>query len=594
MNRKREHNNPYFSFREYLESRFGDPLFRIPVDLGFGCPNRLDGKGGCSFCSEGAGRAQQITGCEDLEMQVKTAMSFARKRYRAKKFMAYFQAYSNTFADIGTMSDLYGKVLSVDNFTAISIGTRPDCLGGDVLEFITSFTEKYEVWVELGIQTIHDKTLSRINRGHSWQDSVAAINALHEHGIKVMAHVILGLPGESIEDMNETASRLSGLPVSAVKIHNLHIVKGTALEREYLKGQVSALNEHEYGKVLIDFLRHLKADMPVDRFITDTPPEDLVAPKWSLSKGQFEEFITYRMKCALVKQGDLFERESPAGEVQADFTPFKINSSMDGSATFWNQDYKEHFHSKRGAYSEAMDRYVIPSCLSDRLNKSGVRLLDICFGLGYNSLAAAQVALSFGGDSLEIDALELDKRSVILAGKQDLVSSDKTGFDWKAALNELAMADRFESGNVSIKLVWGDARSTITELSGKYEVVFLDAFSSQRNSELWTVDFFRRIKNIMSEDGVLLTYSVALPVRGGLLDAGFYVGDVSTKDGERQGTIAALSEEFIKSPIVEEELSLIKNTSRGIPYRDPQGTMTNKDILQNRQSEVVAFKNSHK
>ncbi|MHC4873872.1 MAG: tRNA modification radical SAM protein MnmL/YtqA, partial [Planctomycetota bacterium] len=564
--------------------KYGHPLYRIPIDLGFGCPNRRDSGSGCIFCPEDGARAQQIRQHDDIEMQVLTAVSFAKKRYKAKEFIAYFQAFSNTFADISVQRELYKKVLSLSNFKSVSIGTRPDCLPCETLEFLEELNKDYDLWVELGVQTIHNKTLEVINRGHTWEESLSAVEKLKERGIKTALHVILGLPCETIDDMMKTAEEIAALNIYGIKIHNLHVIKNTELEKEYEKGKVKVLNEHEYADLLIEFLRRIPAGLPVIRLITDTPEEDLVAPVWDLSKGQFEEFLIYQMKCRQVRQGDLFSTENTRVENNS----FKISETSDESITFWSDDYKEHFHAKIGAYSEALSKFIKPSGITDMLARGNVRLLDICFGLGYNAFAAAGQAVDVQSGKLSIDALEMDKR-VVDTAKESVYAEELKELDCRQLLSEIYSNGKYDGGYFNINMHWGDARQTISELKYKYNIVFMDPFSTQRNSELWTIEFIEKIKNVLIDSGVVVTYSSALPVRSAFLKAGFYVGNISAYGNDRAGTIAAMQADIIDEPIGLDELDFIQKTSRGIPYRDPNGILTNKTILQHRQREVELF-----
>ena len=248
---------------------------------------------------------------------------------------------------------------------------------------------------------------------------------------------------------------------------------------------------------------------------------------------------------------------------------------------------------------------MVPGKLKERLARGNVELLDVFFGLGYNSLTAMELAT--GGTTsvsskdgtepvppkLSITALEMDRR-VVGAAAQTIQTLETDSTDWKKTLSDL-----YESGSSrltpqsSILMHWGDARYTINKLRPQtYDLVFLDAFSTQRNSELWTVDFFQKLRAVMKPDAVLLTYCAAIPVRAGLLEAGFYVGETDPVGRQRGGTIAALREEDIEIPLPDHELKMIKKTTRGLPYRDPYGVSTNKEILRNRQERILEAKAS--
>lgn len=578
---------PVNLYREYMIQRYGEPLFRIPVDLGRGCPHREDsGGGGCSFCPEHGARASQIMNRETIEDQVAAAIHFARRRYLARRYMLYFQAFTATRNLDETTRELFERVRSLAAFDAISIGTRPDCLSENTLDFLERWSKTTDLWVELGIQTIHDDTLRQVHRGHDWAASQEAVLRLHERGIHVGVHVILGLPGEGPSHFNATAEALSRLPVEAIKIHNLHVIKGTALAVEYAEHPFPVYEEYAYGEILLRFLRRIPYAWPVIRMTTDTPPDDLVAPLWHMPKGRFIDYVQEQMICREWRQGDLCPGASAPAETAGNQSAPDSVVTGDGSVTLWNPDYKEHYHTQAGARLEAEKKYVEPSGLDQRLQKGPVHLLDICFGLGYNALAACVRAERRKQHPLHITALEIDRRAVRRAAAviQDPVDA---GPSWRARLHALYETGESDTPFSRIRLLLGDARHTIRGMSaGSQDVIFLDAFSTQRNSELWTLDFFRLIRSVMKPDGVLVTYCAALPVRSGLLQAGFIIGETAPVGRQRSGTLACLSPEFISIPVSETERKEIEETTRGLPYRDPYLCRTNRDILRERQRVI--------
>jgi len=596
--------SPYLQYKDYMRERYGEPLFRVPIDFNLGCPNReSDGSGGCTFCNVRGSAAVQTLGAETVEDQMREAIRFARERYGAKKFMAYIQAFSATFG--ARQQPMYLDLLDAFDFTAVSIGTRPDCLTPQAYDFLVELNKHIEVWVELGVQTVHDHTLERVNRGHDWASSERAIKKLHALGIKVAVHAILGLPGETGEDFQQTADTLAALPIDAVKIHNLHIEKGTTLALEHALTPVQTFMEYEFAEHLMDFIRRMPPDIPIMRLTTDTLDEELIAPKWHMAKGQFKDYVIQQMVCREWRQGDLFIGEDVVGE--RDASVLKTVNTEDGSVTFWNEDYKEHYHTPAGARLEAVEKYIVPGNLRARLEQGKVALLDVCFGLGYNSLSAMNIAaegwvrkqpgaVPSKDDTevvpprLSITALEMDRRVVGAAAKSIQAASTDV-FDWKQALQALHDNHACLVPPASCLLHWGDARYTITKLEpNSYDLVFLDAFSTQRNSELWTVEFFRQLKRVMKPDAVLLTYCAAIPVRAGLLEAGFRVGETDPVGRQRGGTIAAMRPEDIAIPLPDHELRMINETTRGLPYRDPYGVWTNKEILRDRQERILQAK----
>jgi radical SAM protein (TIGR01212 family) len=586
-------NKPYLQYKDHMKERYGEPLFRVPIDFNLGCPNReADGSGGCTFCNVRGSAAVQTLGAESVGEQMREAIRFARDRYGAQKYMAYIQAFSATFGE--KQQPLYLDLLDAFDFTAVSIGTRPDCLTLQAYDFLVELNKHIEVWVELGVQTVHDRTLERINRGHGWASSKQAILKLHELGIKAAVHAILGLPGETAKDFQATADTLAALPIDAVKIHNLHIEKGTTLALEHALTPLPVFMEHEFAEHLMDFIRRMPPNIPIMRLTTDTLDEELVAPKWHMAKGQFKDYVIQQMVCREWRQGDLFERgRTGDGENGGILTPVQTD---DGSLTFWNPEYKEHYHTPAGARLEAEEKYVVPGKLRERLQRQDVALLDICFGLGYNSLTAMNIAAqgirqeALGKSELNVTALEMDRR-VVGAAARTIQTADSDCFDWKHALHDLYANHSCLVPSASCLLHIGDARYTTAQLQPEsFDLVFLDAFSTQRNSELWTVDFFRKLRAVMQPDAVLLTYCAAIPVRAGLMEAGFFVGETDPVGRQRGGTIAAVREEDIEIPLPDHEIEMIHETTRGLPYRDPHGVWTNKEILRDRQERILKQK----
>jgi radical SAM superfamily enzyme len=321
---------PFVTYKQAMIDRYGAPLYRVPVDLGLSCPHRRpDGGGGCAFCPPHGSRAVQTRSAGSIEDQIHGGVAFAESRYGARKFMAYLQAFTATFAPVDEQRALFGRVLSAFPFDALCIGTRPDCLPEETLELLEAVKNppapttassaaipslegsakrgvgsSLDIWVELGVQTVHDETLRRINRGHDWETSRRAILALHARGLQPAAHVILGLPGETRDHMLRTADALATLPLAGIKIHNLHVIRGAPLEHEYRERPFPVLDEQEYAGLLIDFLGRLPPTLPIMRLNTDTPPDELIAPRWRMKKAQFLSYLIDRMRKEKRRQGD--------------------------------------------------------------------------------------------------------------------------------------------------------------------------------------------------------------------------------------------------------------------------------------------------
>ncbi len=298
---------PYNDLNTALRKRFGERVQKITIDAGLTCPNRdgTVGNGGCIYCSSrgsGTGKSAEQSVAEQLE----SAKSFLGHRYKACKFIAYFQAFSNTYASVETLRRLYEEALAVKDIVGLAIGTRPDCAGENVLNLIEEFTERTYVSMEYGLQSIHDKTLKIINRGHTVGDFADAVERTRARGIEVCAHIILGLPGESREDMLVTAQALGRLGVEAVKIHMLYVIRGTALHNMYERGEYRCLTREEYIDILCDFIAALPEDMIIHRLTGDPHPEELVAPLWTLDKNANLNAIWDAMRLKNISQGMAF------------------------------------------------------------------------------------------------------------------------------------------------------------------------------------------------------------------------------------------------------------------------------------------------
>lgn len=577
-----------YEYREYLQKRYGEVLHRVPLDGGFNCPHRTVNKlGGCSFCSENGARAVQLGDLIGIEEQVRAGVAFARKRYKARAFMAYLQAFTSTLSSPAYLRELVQKICSLQNFRALSIGTRPDCLPERVIDLLRELQKDLDIWVELGVQTSNDETLQRINRGHNWQTSREAISRLHDAGISTAVHLIIGLPGETLKDYRSTLLALSRLPVAAIKLHNLHIINGTALSRSYAEQPFHLYSEHEYAEILLELLQYIPDNRPIIRLTTDTPEELLRAPLWTMNKAQFRTYLLNQMQKRGIRQGMALQKaKMPRSSSSEQDTILEPVQTEDGSLTYWNMEYKEHYHTPAGARTEAERKYCLPGDVAKRCTQGPVRILDICFGLGYNSLISCEHALAVGGH-LEITALEIDKRVVIDAAER--INEVASSFDWNSCLQELSTRDLWQHEKCGIQLFWGDARYTLSMVRGPFDLIWLDAFSTQRNSELWTVDFFKRLYPLLKENGALLTYCAAIPVRAALLSAGFEVGETTPFGRERGGTMAARNRALLPRPLPERDLQLM-DSPRGTPYRDPEGLRSNKEILRYREFEIVERK----
>src|SRR5262245_6798912 len=276
----------YYPLSRFFRERFGTKVFRVTIDAGFTCPN-VDGSvavGGCVYCDNRSFSPNRRLPRTGVREQVRRGITILQKRYGAERFLAYFQAATNTYAPVEKLRRLYEEALDHPQVIGLAIGTRPDCVAEPVLELIEAHARARYVCLELGLQTIHDRSLDWMNRGHHYDAFVDAVYRCQGRGFDVCAHVILGLPGETSADMMATADALAALPVQAVKIHNLHVVKDTPLEVMYRAGEVRMMERDEYVQIVCDFLEHLPPRVVIQRLNGDAPPDYLVAPQWCRDK----------------------------------------------------------------------------------------------------------------------------------------------------------------------------------------------------------------------------------------------------------------------------------------------------------------------
>ena len=277
---------PYYSFDSMLKERFSQKVYKVALNGGMTCPNRDGtlGSRGCIFCSAG-GSGDFAGNKEDpISVQIETQAQRLREKRNASSFIAYFQAYTNTYAPVSYLREIYTEAIDHPDIAALSIGTRPDCLGKEVLDLLEELNHKKPVWVELGLQTIHEKTAAYIRRGYPLSCFAAAVKELRKRKLDVIVHTILGLPGESREDILETISYLNHMDIQGIKLQLLHVLKGTDLAEDYLAGKFRVYTMEEYIDLVIDCLEHLSPKIVVHRLTGDGPKELLLAPLWSSAK----------------------------------------------------------------------------------------------------------------------------------------------------------------------------------------------------------------------------------------------------------------------------------------------------------------------
>jgi len=537
-----------------MQAHYGEALFSIPVNLEFGCPNRdHEGKGGCTFCPEHGARAAQIADAQSVEEQIHTAIAFAKKRYKAQKFALYIQAYTGTFASLVAQKKTYETLLNLYPFCALHIGTRPDCLNDATLEYLQELNQTLDVVVELGIQSLHDESLVRMNRGHDAHASREAIRRLHVKGLKVYAHVIIGLPNETEAMWQQTVMELVNLNIDGIKFHHLHVIRGTQLAREYAQTPFPLLGEYAYAEALIDLLRMVPSRIPIIRLATDTPDSELIAPLWHMSKGQFGEYIAETMQYRGISQGDLVEKVHQ----NMDEIPLKVGKK-DGNPTFWSQKYRDYYHPKAGAYVQAKELFIAQSELQVRLEKGDVTVLDIGFGMGYNSFCALDIAQKRSGHALHVKAI--DQNRMLLKQSASVIKEPLH----VTMLETLFQHNAYQCDYATIAFIPMEARYAITLLQERFDIIFLDPFIESNNASLVTLEFFQKLHALLKLDGVLVASTALHVSQIGLQHAGFDVSLANVEGSDIKGIVA--------------KRSSLPTFEKGTPYHDENGVLSDRDI----------------
>jgi radical SAM protein (TIGR01212 family) len=555
-----------------MKERYGKALFKVPVDFNFGCPHR-DGdlKGGCTFCPEDGSRAVQIMGIDRIEDQIERAMEFARGRYNATGFAAYVQAYTATFAPVSKFREQMLLILGRYPFDSLHLGTRPDCLPSSTLDYLEVLSQEVDLWVELGLQTIHNKTLEFIQRGHDWECSLKGIEKLKKRGLQVVSHLILGLPGESREDMLETARVMGELPLDGIKVHNLHVIRGTEMERQHGEKPFKMLDELEYVELLAEVLRLMPGDLPIMRITTDTPEHDLIAPHWNLEKGQIKEALIQHMEYLGIRQGDLH----PSGTLGDRQTRKKgeVLETRDGSRTIRCPETGEPYHPRSGALQQAKKTYLDNSQLKSQHSKSveqPYRILDIGFGVGYNSFLALD-ELKDHASSIEILAFERDR-----VNTGAFVGKHEKG-DWNDRLGKLMEGEEVLENSHRLKVLWGEARYRLREVKpASADLIWLDGFDDRYNAEMVTYDLMTWLRSLLKKDGRLISAKSHRAFCLGLQAAGFEVSRLDGKHG-----VMALPQSG--------EVGEIPPTSSAegeLLYRDPNLCWSHRAIVRERNSHL--------
>lgn len=307
------HDRRFNAYSNYFRKIYGSRVQKVSIDAGFTCPNRdgSKGTGGCTYCNNQAFNPSYCTPVKSVSEQIGEGIQFHKWRYdKAVSYLAYFQAYSNTYADIDTLKKLYEEALCYQGVIGIIIGTRPDCIDDDKLQYLRKLSEKYYVAVEYGIETCYNKTLQRINRQHSFEESVMVLEKTSALGINTGAHFIFGLPGESREDMLKEVNIISALPLKTVKFHQLQIIKGTPMEKEFADhpDDFELFTWENYLSFFVQFLERLNPEIVVERFTGEAPPRFLTGEGWGKKRtDQIVNLIEKRLEELDTWQGKLYK-----------------------------------------------------------------------------------------------------------------------------------------------------------------------------------------------------------------------------------------------------------------------------------------------
>ena len=300
----------YADMGSYLAARFPYKVQKISLHAGFSCPNRdgTKGRGGCTYCNNQTFSPDYCHTGRGITEQLDEGIAFFARKYPDMKYLAYFQAYTNTYGATPYLAACYEEALAHDGVVGLIIGTRPDCMPPDLLAYLSDLARDRYLMVEYGIESTCDETLARVNRGHDYASAVDAVRRTAESGIPVGAHMILGLPGESRETILSHAGRLSVLPLTMVKLHQLQLIRGTRLAQEYEQGlaDIYPYTVTEYVDLAIDFIERLRPDIVVERFVSQSPDALLIAPRWGLKNHEFTARLLQRMRERNTWQGRLW------------------------------------------------------------------------------------------------------------------------------------------------------------------------------------------------------------------------------------------------------------------------------------------------
>jgi uncharacterized protein len=302
----------YLNYNQVLKTEFTERVQKISINAGFTCPNRdgSKGTGGCTYCNNQTFSPEYCQSSKSIRDQVEEGIAFFHHKYKAQLYLAYFQSYTNTYDSLDNLKAIYEEALSYPNVVGLVVGTRPDCVNDELLDYFAGLAKKYYVMIEYGIESTQDETLRFINRGHDYACAEKAIMDTASRGIRVGAHIILGLPKEERETILSHAGILSQLPITSLKIHQLQLVRGTKMALQFIEHPewFHLYNADEYIDLAIDFVERLNPEIAIERFVSQSPKELLIAPEWGLKNFEFTAKIEKRLRERDAWQGRLFRK----------------------------------------------------------------------------------------------------------------------------------------------------------------------------------------------------------------------------------------------------------------------------------------------
>lgn len=309
------HSKRYNDYSTYFKNRFSERVQKISIDAGFTCPNRdgSKGRGGCTYCNNDTFNPYYCMPSKSVSVQLDEGISFFSPKYKTQQYLCYFQAYSNTYGEFERLKKIWNEALSHPGVIGMVVGTRPDCVSDRVLDYLAELSKKYYVVLEFGIESTLNKTLELVNRCHTYEESVEAIKQSTQRGIETGAHMILGLPGESRQDLLQHAVTISELPITSLKLHHLQIIKKTIMAKQYAVNpeMFDLFEANEYVEFIVEFLKHLNPKIIVERFISESPLDLLIAPKWEgLKNFEIVHRIEKQLELSNSWQGMLYNQKN--------------------------------------------------------------------------------------------------------------------------------------------------------------------------------------------------------------------------------------------------------------------------------------------